>query len=117
MSVLQNNEKNQATPSRQVKRNQQRQLEKKLKRLQKITKTTAVPVTFDNHTVTQFGLFGLLEAFKQVIGLPEIVQENLSVKRRHNATYSAPELLETLLDSVCLGQFRFSHLAVLQKEG
>ena len=116
MSVLQNFENNQDAPSRQVRKNQQRQLEKQLKQLQKITKQKAAPVTFDNLTVTQFGLFGFLEAFKQVIGFSSIVEKNLAVNRRHNATYSAPELLETLLDSVCLGQFRFSHLEKLQKD-
>ena len=91
-------------------------MEKQLKHLQKITKQKAAPVTFDNLTVTQFGLFGYLEAFKQVVGFSSIVENNLSVNRRHNAMYSGPELLETLLDSVCLGYFRFSHLEKLQKD-
>ena len=116
MSVLHNLENKQDVLSRQARRNQQRQLDKKLNQLKKSTQQKSVPVTFDNHTVTQFGLFGFLEAFKQVIGFSSIVEKNLAVNRRHNATYSGPELLETLLDSVCLGQFRFSHLEKLQKD-
>ena len=103
-------------PLAKFEKNQQRQLEKQLKHLQKITKQKAAPVTFDNLTVTQFGLFGYLEAFKQVVGFSSIVENNLSVNRRHNAMYSGPELLATLLDSVCLGYFRFSHLEKLQKD-
>jgi hypothetical protein len=116
MMVQQNTVNNQEPISRQQRRARERDIEKRAKKLQKSMRQKALPVTFDNHTVTQFGLFGFLEAFKQIIGWNQIVENHLSVKRRHNVKYSALDLLDTLIDSVCLGLFRFSHMDVLQRD-
>jgi hypothetical protein len=116
MMVLHNEVKNQETISRQQRRAMSREATKKIKQLEKKLKQTALPVTFDNQTITQFGLFGYLEAFKHLIGWQQIVKEHLSVNRRHNAKYSATDLLETLVDSACLGIFRFSHMDVFERD-
>ena len=116
MIVLQTDVKNQEPVSRQVRRAIERNMSKKLKQMQKKVQQTAPQVTFDNHTVTQFGLFGFLEAFKHMIGWQDIVKKHLQVNRRHNAKYLASDLLETLVDSACLGLFRFSHMDALQRD-
>ncbi len=116
MMIMQNIENNQVEISRQVRRAKERELKKKLKRLQKSVDEKALPVTFDNETVTRFGLFGFLEAFKEVIDWRSMIEETLSVKRRHNVKYKTTNLIDTMIDSVCLGLFRFSHMSTLQKD-
>jgi hypothetical protein len=116
MMVLHNSAKNQEPISRQQRRAMEREAAKKIKQMEKKMHQTALPVTFDNETITQFGLFGFLEAFKHIIGWQQIVKEHLFVNRRHNAKYLATDLLETLVDSACLGLFRFSHMDVLQRD-
>ena len=116
MMVLHNEVKNQEPISRQQRRTMEREIVKKIKQMEKTVHQTALPVSFDNQTITQFGLFGFLEAFKHIIGWRQIVQEHLSVNRRHNAKYLATDLLETLVDSACLGVFRFSHMDVFQRD-
>jgi|GEM_PF-1387051 len=116
MMIMQNIEKNQVLISRQVRRAKEREVKKKLKQLYKRVDEKALPITFDNETVTQFGLFGFLEAFKEVIDWRSMIEENLSVKRRHNVKYKTTNLIDTMIDSVCLGLFRFSHMSTLQKD-
>jgi len=79
-----------------------------IKKLQKDVRQTALPVTFDNFTVTQYALFGFFEAFCQIIGLDKIIEDNLVLRRHHNIQYSATQLVRTLIDAVCLGKFRKS---------
>lgn len=55
------------TLSRQQKRQLEREYQKKLHSLQRRTRNSNLPVSFDNFSVTAFGNFGLLEAFKQAI--------------------------------------------------
>lgn len=84
MMIPQTNINKQEEVSRQVRRAQERELVKKLKKVQRSVDQRALPVTFDNETVTQFGLFGLLEAFKEIIGWRSILNETLFIKRHHN---------------------------------
>ena len=46
----------------------------------------------------------------------EIVEKHPLANRRCNAKYSAADLLETMIDSACLGLVRFSHMDVLQRD-
>ena len=116
MMVLYNDMKNQESISRQQRRTLERETTKKIKQMEKKMNQAALPVTFDNQTITQFGLFGYLEAFKHVIGWKQLVEKHLLFTRRHNAKYSAVDLLETLVDSACLGLFRFSHMEVIRRD-
>jgi glutaredoxin len=69
---------------RQQKREIERQHKKAYKKLQKLTEYTNLPVVFDNHTVTSYGNFSLIESFKQAIGFIELLQKHLTVNRHHN---------------------------------
>jgi len=55
------------TLSCQQKRQLEREYQKKLHSLQRQIRNFNLPVSFDNFSVTVFGNFSLLEAFKQVI--------------------------------------------------
>lgn len=116
MMVAYKQVENQGTISRQQRRAMQRHTARRLKKLKKTMAQTALPVTFDNQTITQFGLFSYLETFKKIIGWQQILEEYFDVKRHHNVTYLADNMLETLVDSICLGLFRFSHMDVLKRD-
>jgi hypothetical protein len=116
MMIPQTTVNKQEIVSRQVRRAQERELTKKLKRMQRSVDQKALPVTFDNETVTQFGLFGLLEGFKDIIGWRSILNETLFIKRHHNVLYSPTELIDTIVDAVSLGLSRFSHMRALQND-
>jgi hypothetical protein len=100
--------------SRQQKRDLQHQYEKAFQLLQKATGKTNLPVTFDNTTVTSFGNFGLLESLKQAIDFIGIVNKHFTVRRHHNSTYSAAELVDTMVDCAALGLLRFDHMNQLK---
>lgn len=102
--------------TRQQKRERERRYRKAAKRLEKLAAKTGIPVTFDNTTVTAYGNFGLLEAMKQVIGFDDMLRRHLTIRRHHNCTYSAAELIETMIDSVALGLLRFSHMEALKHD-
>ncbi|MBA1335674.1 MAG: IS1380-Spn1, transposase [Firmicutes bacterium] len=112
--LLTNNQQENIT--RQQKRAQERRLRKAQKRLQKLAAKTNLPIAFDNNTVTAYGNFGLFEALKQVIGFTDMLQKHLTVKRHHNCTYSAAELLEIMIDCAALGLLRFSHMDALKHD-
>ena len=116
MMIPQTTVNKQEIVSRQVRRAQERELTKKLKRMQRSVDQKALPVTFDNETVTQFGLFGLLEGFKDIIGWRSILNETLFIKRHHNVLYSPTELIDTIVDAVSLGLSRFSHMRALKND-
>jgi len=101
---------------RQQKRALERRYQKAARRLEKLAAKTGLPVTFDNATVTAYGNFGLFEAMKRVIGFADILQRHLSIQRHHNCTYSAVELIETIIDSAALGLVRFSHMEALKHD-
>lgn len=100
--------------SRQQKRDLQRQYEKSIKQLQRATGKTNLPVIFDNTTVTSFGNFGLLESLKQAVDFTGIVNKHFTVHRHHNSTYSAAEIIDTMVDCAALGLLRFDHMNQLK---
>lgn len=100
--------------SRQQKRALERQQAKERKRLEKLAQKTNLPVTFDNHTITGSGGFGLFEAFKEAVGFKEIVQKHFKVKRHHNCIYPSVRLIDTLIDNIVRGHFRFEHMNALK---
>lgn len=100
--------------SRQEKRDLQRQHEKAFQLLQKAIGRTNLPVTFDNTTVTGFGNFGLLESLKQAVDFTGIVDKHFTVHRHHNCTYTAAELIDTMVDCAALGLLRFDHMNQLK---
>lgn len=104
------------TLSRQQKRDLQRKHEKAFVQLQKLTHKTNLPVTFDNHTVTSYGNFGLFETFKKAIGFTGFLQKHFTVKRHHNCQYTAAELADIMSDCIALGLVRFEHMNGLKSE-
>ena len=52
----------------QQKRKIKKQHKKTYKKLQKLTEYTNLPVVLDNHTVTNYSNFSLIEPFKQAVG-------------------------------------------------
>lgn len=102
--------------SRQQRRQRERRYKKAARKLKKLVARAAVPVTFDNTTVTSFGNFGLFEALKQSIGFSDILLQQLTVRRHHNCSYSAAELIETTVDCAALGLLRFSHMEALKHD-
>lgn len=101
--------------TRQQRRNIERKTRKLEKRIVNATKRTNLPVKFDNPTVTSFGPFTYLEAFKTAIGYREIL-EGVDIPCGPNVVYSNAELLDTMTDAIALGMFRFSHMQSLQDE-
>jgi len=102
--------------SRQQKRDLERRYQKAARRLQKLVTRNDLPVTFDNTTITAYGNFGLFEALKQVIGFTDMLQQHLTVRRHHNCSYSAAELIDIMVDCAALGLLRFSHIGVLKHD-
>lgn len=102
--------------SRQQKRAREYCYQKAVRKLQKLVAKTNLPVTFDNTTVTAYGNFGLFEALKQTIGFADMLRQHLTVSRHHNCSYSAVELIETMIDCAALGLLRFSHMKALKHD-
>jgi len=65
---------------------------------------------------SSYGNFGLFEALKQVIGFADLLIKHLTVKRHHNCTYSAAELIDIMVDCASLGLLRFSHMDDLKHD-
>lgn len=103
------------TLSRQQKRQLEREYQKKLYFLKRRTQNTNLPISFDNFSVTAFGNFGLLEAFKQAINFRGMLSR-VRLKRHHNCKYTSIDLLDTVIDAISLGLLRFSHMNALQTD-
>jgi len=102
------------TLSRQQIRALEREHQKTLARLKKLTDKTNLPVTFDNDSVTNFGNFGLFETFKNAIGYTELLSKHFNISRHHNCRYNATELADILGDCIALGIVRFDHMNSLK---
>ncbi|QNB45497.1 hypothetical protein BR63_03685 [Thermanaerosceptrum fracticalcis] len=102
--------------TRQQKRKLERMQKKEESKLKKVLKKFSLPVSFDNNTVTAYGPFGYFEAFKKSIGLTQIINSTLNVKRHHNCYYSTSELIDFFIDSISVGLFRFYHMDGLQSD-
>ena len=103
------------TLTRQQRRQMERQYQKKLHSLQQRTRNSNLPISFNNSSVTAFGSFGILEAFKQTIGFRSMLKR-VHLKRHHNCKYTGPEILDTMIDAISLGLLRFSHMNTLQTD-
>lgn len=103
------------TLTRQQRRQKEREYQKKLHSLQQRTRNYDLPISFDNSSVTAFGNFGILEAFKQAIDFRGMLNR-IHLKRHHNCKYTGPELLDTMIDAISLGLLRFSHMNALQTD-
>ena len=100
---------------RQQQRQKEREYQKKLLSLQQRTRNSNLPISFDNSSVTAFGNYGILEAFKQAIGFRDMLSR-IHLKRHHNCKYTGPEILDTMIDAISLGLLRFSHMNALQTD-
>ena len=101
--------------SRQQRRQLEREYHKKLSSLQRQTRKSNLPVSFDNNSVTAFGNFGLLEAFKQAIDFRGMLNR-VRLERHHNCKYTDSELMDIIIDAISLGLLRFSHMNALQTD-
>ena len=104
------------TLNRQQKRALQREHKKAFARLQRTTEKSNLPVTFDNHTVTSYGNFGLFEAFKKAIDFTGLLKKHFTVKRHHNCRYTAAGLADIMSDCIALGLVRFEHMNALKSD-
>jgi len=104
------------TWTRQQKRAMERRQAGERARLEKLARKTDLPVTFDNETITAFGGFGVLEAFKQVIGFSLLVQKHLQVHRHHNCHYTAAQLIDIVTDAMVFGLSRLEHMNALKTD-
>ncbi len=82
-------------------------LEKKKRKLVRQIRVTNLQVDFDNDTVTAFGNFHTIETFKQAIGLNTVINHNLTLTKGINSIYNATQIVDYMIDSCCLGLFRF----------
>lgn len=103
------------TISRQQRRDLERKYQQKLNSLQRQTRKSDLPLSFDNSSITSYGNFGILEAFKKAIGFQSMLKQ-ISLKRHHNCKYSDTELLDTIIDALSWGLLRFSHMNALQTD-
>lgn len=113
MMVQQESSHRQAPP---LMRSERRKIELEKRRLQKKISRYNLPTTFDNHTVTRFANFGLIEAFKQAIGFKNIIRNTLTMRKAPNSKYQPPEMLDFLIDAQILGLSRFEHTQCIRNE-
>ena len=99
---------------RRERRPQIVQLEKKKRKLLRNLKEVNLKVEFSNNSATSFGNFALVETFKRSIGIPGIIKDNLSIKKRWNSRYAADTLLDYMTDCCILGKTRFEHMEGLK---
>lgn len=100
--------------SRRQRREMERRQAKERARLERLVRQAALPVTFDNRSVTASGGFGLLEGFKRAIGFADLARKHGTIRRHHNCRYSAVRLLDSLVDGVALGLLCFDHMNALK---
>lgn len=91
-----------------------RRIERVLGKLEKKFRRCEIPVEFDNETCTDFGLFAKLEQFKEIIGIRQLLERVVTLRKRHNSKWSAVEMFDYLLDGLMLGLSRFEHLEKLR---
>ncbi|MEW5920514.1 MAG: hypothetical protein AB1796_06080 [Bacillota bacterium] len=102
--------------TRQLQQTMTRRQARERARLEKLARRTDLPVTFDNQTITAFGGFGVLEAFKQVVGFAPLVQKHLQVHRHHNCRYTAAQLLDIATDAMVFGLSCLEHMNALKTD-
>ncbi|WP_161485028.1 hypothetical protein [Neomoorella mulderi] len=84
MMVQQKSGHHQAPP---LLRSERRKIELEKRQLQKKISRYNLPTTFDNHTVTRFANFGLIEPFKQAIGFKKIIRNTLTMRKAPNSKF------------------------------
>jgi hypothetical protein len=88
-------------------------LQKEKRKLARRLRPVNLYVEFNNQTTTSFGNFHTIETFKQAIGLNTIIKDNFTLTKGVNSIYKASALLDYMIDSCCVGLFRFDHMEYL----
>ncbi len=86
------------------------------KKLSKKAKKGTLDIEFTNETVTSYGTFAFIEAFKTTIQLNEMIKEHIITERAPNAYYPYDVLIDQLLDALLLGHLRYSHTNFLRDD-
>lgn len=89
-------------------------LEKEKRKLTRRLRHVNLQVEVNNNTVTAFGNFHTIETFKQAIGLSTIIKDNFTLTKGINSLYKATQVLDYMIDSCCVGLFRFDHMEYLR---
>lgn len=89
---------------------------KRIRKIERAARKVAMPVDFDNTTITGFGNLQFLEQFKLAIGFKGLLSEKISLAKANNSVYSIPELLDWHTDALAVGISRFDHLESLKND-
>ena len=99
--------------SRRQRREKKQRLYREHKKLLRRLSHLNLPIHFDNETTTAFGNYASLATFKEAINFKTMLEENISLRKHHNARYSVVDLFDYLTDACLLGLTRFEHTSVL----
>jgi len=107
MSIPNSSTKNQVKKLDKYEKIQINRAERKLrKNINKHIHTEA----YDNDTVTKFGNFSKLLAFKEFIGIESILNEIISEYKHYTCKFLVAAIVNMLIDYNMLGVHRFSHM-------
>lgn len=107
------NKRQQSVTPRKERRPDIVRLQKEKRKLRQKLKAVNLNIEFGNETTTAFGNFSLIERFKKAVGISDIINEKLSVKKHHNTCYGAATLTDYMIDACILGKTRFDHIEAL----
>ncbi|MCX7871518.1 MAG: LicD family protein [bacterium] len=85
-------------------------LQQNQKNLKKKIKSLNMKAKFNDTKVTSVATFSYVELFKQIIGLPTILEKGITYKKSANSTFNVAEIIEYMIDENILGFSRFMHM-------
>ena len=86
------------------------------KNLKKKIRFLNMKAKFNDTKVTSVATFSYVESFKQIIGLPTILEKGVTYKKAANSTFNTAEIIEYMIDANILGFSRFMHIETLRND-
>lgn len=91
-------------------------LQQNQKNLKKKIRFLNMKAKFNDTKVTSVATFSYVESFKQIIGLPTILEKGVTYKKAANSTFNTAEIIEYMIDANILGFSRFMHIETLRND-
>ena len=88
----------------------------KQKIIDRVVKKLNLKAKFNDSKVTSVGSYIYLELFKQIIGVREVIEKNVSYKKPANSIFTVAEIIDYLIDASILGFSRFLHTEDLRRD-
>lgn len=93
-----------------LSREEKKKIKKEKYKLEKKMRKYLHNEKYDNDSVTQFGNFSKILAFKELIGIDAILAEVVENHKHYTCVYTLAAIVDLLIDACILGVYRFSHL-------